>query len=104
MFLGFGGIHGENLRCADVISGYANGNTENPTYEDVSRKNTGHAETLKIQYNPAMVSLDNLLDYYLLVIDPTSLNKQGNDVGTQYRTGIYFTDEKDREIIEKLKS
>lgn len=86
---------------ADVISGYANGNTENPTYEDVSRKNTGHAETLKIQYDPARVSLDNLLDYYLLVIDPTSLNKQGNDVGTQYRTGIYFTDEKDREIIEK---
>ena len=86
---------------ADVISGYANGNTENPTYEDVSRKNTGHAETLKIQYDPARVSLDNLLDYYLQVIDPTSLNKQGNDVGTQYRTGIYFTDEKDREIIEK---
>ena len=86
---------------ADVISGYANGSTENPTYEDVSKKNTGHAETLKIQYDPARVSLDNLLDYYLLVIDPTSLNKQGNDVGTQYRTGIYFTDEKDREIIEK---
>lgn len=86
---------------ADVISGYANGSTENPTYEDVSKKNTGHAETLKIQYDPARVSLDNLLDYYLQVIDPTSLNKQGNDVGTQYRTGIYFTDEKDREIIEK---
>lgn len=86
---------------ADAISGYANGNTENPTYEDVSKKNTGHAETLKIQYDPARVSLDNLLDFYLLVIDPTSLNKQGNDVGTQYRTGIYFTDEKDREIIEK---
>lgn len=86
---------------AEAISGYANGNTENPTYEDVSRKNTGHAETLKIQYDPARVSLDDLLDYYLLVIDPTSLNKQGNDVGTQYRTGIYFTDEKDREIIEK---
>lgn len=86
---------------ADAISGYANGNTENPTYEDVSKKNTGHAETLKIQYDPARVSLDNLLDYYLLVIDPTSFNKQGNDVGTQYRTGIYFTDEKDREIIEK---
>lgn len=86
---------------ADVISGYANGSTENPTYEDVSKKNTGHAETLKIQYDPERVSLDDLLDYYLLVIDPTSLNKQGNDVGTQYRTGIYFTDEKDREIIEK---
>ena len=86
---------------ADAISGYANGNTENPTYEDVSKKNTGHAETLKIQYDPARVSLDDILDYYLLVIDPTSLNKQGNDVGTQYRTGIYFTDEKDREIIDK---
>lgn len=86
---------------AEAISGYANGSTENPTYEDISRKNTGHAETLKIQYDPKRVSLDDLLDYYLQVIDPTSLNKQGNDVGTQYRTGIYFTDEKDREIIEK---
>lgn len=86
---------------AEAISGYANGSTENPTYEDVSRKNTGHAETLKVQYDPKRVSLDDLLDYYLQVIDPTSLNKQGNDVGTQYRTGIYFTDEKDREIIEK---
>lgn len=86
---------------AEAISGYANGSTENPTYEDISRKNTGHAETLKVQYDPARVSLDDLLDYYLQVIDPTSLNKQGNDVGTQYRTGIYFTDENDREIIEK---
>lgn len=86
---------------AEAISGYANGSTENPTYEDVSRKNTGHAETLKVQYDPKRVSLDDLLDYYLQVIDPTSLNKQGNDVGTQYRTGVYFTDEEDREIIEK---
>lgn len=86
---------------AEAISGYANGSTENPTYEDVSRKNTGHAETLKVKYDPKRVSLDDLLDYYLLVIDPTSLNKQGNDVGTQYRTGIYFADENDREIIEK---
>lgn len=86
---------------ADVVSGYANGKTENPTYEDVSHKNTGHAETLEVKYDPSRLSLDELLNYYLKVIDPTSLNKQGNDEGTQYRTGVYFTDEKDREIIEK---
>lgn len=86
---------------ADVVSGYANGKTENPTYDDVSHKNTGHAETLKVDYDPQRISLDQILNYYLKVIDPTSLNKQGNDVGTQYRTGVYFTDEKDKEVIEK---
>lgn len=86
---------------ADVVSGYANGKTENPTYDDVSHKNTGHAETLKVDYDPKRISLDQILNYYLKVIDPTSLNKQGNDVGTQYRTGVYFTDENDKEVIEK---
>ncbi|MFL8970007.1 bifunctional peptide-methionine (S)-S-oxide reductase MsrA/peptide-methionine (R)-S-oxide reductase MsrB [Helcococcus kunzii] len=85
---------------ADAISGYANGNIENPSYEDVSYKNTGHAETVKIDYDPEKVSLENLLDYYLRVVDPTSLNKQGNDRGTQYRSGVYFVDENDKKIIE----
>lgn len=86
---------------ADVVSGYANGNTENPTYEDVLYKNTEHAETVKVDYDPERISLGKILDYYLLVVDPTSLNKQGNDRGTQYRSGVYFTDENERKIIEE---
>lgn len=85
---------------ANAESGYANGNSENPSYEDVLYKNTGHAETVKVDYDPEKISLEKILNYYLLVVDPTSLNKQGNDRGTQYRTGVYFEDENERKIIE----
>lgn len=88
----------------DATSGYANGKTENPTYEEVSTGETGHAETVKVQYEPKKISLEKLLSYFLMVVDPTSLNKQGNDEGTQYRSGIYYVDDSDRDIIvEKLK-
>lgn len=86
----------------DVISGYANGNTKNPKYKDLIYKNSGHAETVYIKYNPKKVNLNTLLKYYFKIIDPTSLNKQGNDRGKQYRTGIYYTDKKDNLIIKKL--
>lgn len=85
----------------DANSGYANGITENPTYEDVIYKGTGHAETVEVTYNSEKISLGTLLKYYFRIIDPTSLNKQGNDKGTQYRTGIYYTDLEDKDIIEK---
>jgi len=81
--------------------GYANGNTENPTYEQVCRANTGHAETVKVTYNPKQITLPFLLNLFYSVIDPTSVNKQGNDKGVQYRTGIYYTDDADLPIIEK---
>ncbi len=83
----------------DVVSGYANGDTENPTYEDVKRKNSGHAETVYILYDKNIIPLDILLSNFLKIIDPTSLNKQGNDEGTMYRTGIYYTDKSDLDII-----
>nr|WP_249963651.1 peptide-methionine (S)-S-oxide reductase MsrA [Histophilus somni] len=83
----------------DAISGYANGKTENPSYQDVLYNNTGHAETVKVIYEQNKLSLEDILQYYFRVIDPTSLNQQGNDKGTQYRTGIYYTDPQDREII-----
>lgn len=86
---------------ADAVSGYANGKTENPTYEDISYNNTGHAETVKVDYDPERISLEQILNYYLLVVDPTSLNKQGNDRGEQYRSGVYFTDDSEKEVIEK---
>lgn len=85
---------------ADTISGYANGATENPKYEDLIYHNSGHAETVKVQYDPKRVDLDTLLLYYLKIIDPTSINKQGNDRGEQYRTGIYYIDKEDKTIIE----
>lgn len=84
----------------DAISGYANGKTENPSYEDVIYRHTGHAETVKITYNPAQINLNDLLQYYFRVVDPTSVNRQGNDVGEQYRTGIYYTDATDQTIIQ----
>lgn len=75
----------------EAISGYANGNTAHPTYEQVIHNNTGHAETVKVTYDPTQISLDTLLHHYFRIIDPTLLNRQGNDIGTQYRTGIYTT-------------
>ncbi|RKE55399.1 peptide-methionine (R)-S-oxide reductase MsrB [Sphingobacterium detergens] len=71
--------------------GYANGNLPDPSYEQVSTGKTGFAETVKVTYDPKIVDLKLLLDLFLKTIDPTSLNKQGNDIGTQYRTGIYYT-------------
>ena len=78
--------------------GYANGKDENPSYRDVLN-GSGHAETVHIVYNPKLKTLYRLLEYYYNIIDPTSLNKQGADKGVQYRTGIYYTDKEDAEII-----
>jgi len=79
--------------------GYANGRTKTPSYEDVIYKNTGHAETVRVDYDRDEVSLAFLLEQFYNVIDPLSLNRQGNDVGTQYRTGVYFTDQQDEALI-----
>ena len=85
----------------DAVSGYANGKTENPTYQDVIYRGTGHAETVEVTYDPARISLSQLLEYYFRVIDPTLLNRQGNDRGVQYRTGVYYTDEQEQSIIHQ---
>ncbi|WP_455083234.1 bifunctional methionine sulfoxide reductase B/A protein [Prevotella aurantiaca] len=82
--------------------GYANGNTKNPTYEEVCTDATGFAEAVHIKYDPNVVSLDFLVKLYFVSIDPTSYNKQGNDRGSQYRTGVYYTDPADRSIIKKV--
>ena len=84
-----------------VTAGYANGKTENPSYEDLLYRDTGHAETVHVVYDPRIMPLDILLQYYFRIIDPTSLNKQGNDMGTQYRTGIYYTNDNELPVIEK---
>ena len=82
--------------------GYANGITQNPSYREVSQGNTQFAETVKVIYKPEEVSLPQLIELYFKTIDPTSLDKQGNDIGTQYRTGIFYTDKSDQALIKNL--
>jgi peptide methionine sulfoxide reductase msrA/msrB len=88
----------------DVTSGYANGTTESPTYEEVITGDTGHAETVHVTFDSTKVDLATLLLYYMKVVDPTSVNKQGNDVGSQYRTGIYYKSSEDLAVIEAVLS
>lgn len=85
---------------AETSVGYANGKTEHPTYHDL--KQTEHAETVHVRYDPSRVGLDQLLRYFFDIIDPTVLNRQGNDIGRQYRTGIYYTDADDLPIIRAV--
>jgi len=80
--------------------GYANGNTENPVYKDVKKGLTGHAETLEIQYDDTVISLPKILDLYFDIIDPVSVNQQGEDIGISYRTGIYYVDNEDLDTIQ----
>ncbi len=86
----------------DAASGYANGTTENPSYEDVIYKKTGHAETVRVVYDSKEVSLKELLEKFFKVVDPTSVNQQGNDRGSQYRSGIYYENEEDKEIAKDV--
>ncbi|MCH4207037.1 MAG: peptide-methionine (S)-S-oxide reductase MsrA [Solobacterium sp.] len=84
----------------DTTVGYANGYTENPTYEEVCKNNTGYKETVRVVYDPTKTNLETILAAYFLVIDPTKQNMQGNDLGTQYQTGIYYTDEASHQTAE----
>lgn len=84
----------------DAVSGYANGRGNTTKYELIAQ--TGHAETVKVTYDKNQVSLREILLHYFRIIDPTSVNKQGNDRGTQYRTGVYYTDEEDVALIEEV--
>lgn len=84
----------------DTTSGYANGTVENPSYEHVCTGTTGHAETVRVRYDPDAVSLKVLVEHYFGLIDPLSVNRQGNDAGTQYRTGVYYADEADLPTLE----
>lgn len=80
--------------------GFANGHTDAPTYQQVCDEHTGHAETVKVTYDADVLPLDKLLRLYFRIIDPVSVDQQGHDVGHQYRTGIYFTDEADAPVIQ----
>lgn len=86
----------------DVESGYSNGHAPNPTYEQVCTGTTGHNEVVKLVYDPAQVSTRELLEIFFLIHDPTTLNRQGNDAGTQYRSGIYFTTPEQEAVAQVL--
>ena len=99
-------VYKEVKGILDVESGYCNGHVQNPSYEDVCTGQTGHNEVVKLIYDPAMISTREVLEIFFVVHDGTQLNRQGNDTGTQYRSGIYFStaDQQDaaNEIIREM--
>lgn len=95
-------VFGELKGVVSVLPGYAGGTTKNPTYEEVSTGKTGHAEAVKIEYNPDEISYDDLLTVFFATHDPTTLNRQGPDVGTQYRSIILYTTEDQKKAAEKF--
>lgn len=88
---------------ASVVSGYAGGKVDNPTYEEVCTGTTGHAEVCQITYNPARIAYQELLKVFFEAHDPTTINRQGPDVGTQYRSVIFYHDDRQREAAEQSK-
>ncbi|REB05657.1 peptide-methionine (S)-S-oxide reductase [Sporosarcina sp. BI001-red] len=86
----------------DTVSGYANGTGENPSYEDVIKGDQGFVETVEVTYDPDRISLESLIDHLFQVIDPTSIDKQGNDAGVQYRSGIYYSDDADADTVKEI--
>ncbi len=90
------------LGVTDVESGYCNGHVQRPTYEQVCSGTTGHNEVVKLTYDPAQISLRQILEIFFVVHDPTTLNRQGNDSGTQYRSGIYYTAPEQKDEAEAM--
>ena len=86
----------------DVESGYCNGTTQNPSYEAVCGGQTGHAEVVKLEFDPAQISLREILEIFFVIHDPTTLNQQGHDVGTQYRSGIYVNSPDQEEVVQSV--
>ncbi len=85
-----------------VVSGYAGGTSKNPTYEQVCGGGTGHAEVIKIDFDPAQISFRDLMTVFFATHDPTALNRQGNDVGTQYRSAIFYADQEQQQAAAAL--
>jgi peptide-methionine (S)-S-oxide reductase len=86
----------------DVESGYSNGETINPSYEQVCTGRTGHAEVVRLEFDPQQITLREILEIFFVVHDPTTLNRQGNDAGTQYRSGIYFANDAQKQVAQEV--
>jgi peptide-methionine (S)-S-oxide reductase len=86
----------------DVVSGYSNGHVVNPTYRQVCTGNTGHAEVIKVTFDNEVISLRDLLEIFFTIHDPTTLNRQGADVGTQYRSGIYYHTPEQKTVADQI--
>ncbi|MBP9670588.1 peptide-methionine (S)-S-oxide reductase MsrA [Candidatus Woesebacteria bacterium] len=87
-----------------VTSGYTGGKTENPTYEQVCTGTTGHAEAVQIEFDPAIIQYETILEVFMATHDPTTLNQQGNDIGTQYRSAIFYHSEEQKKVAQKAVS
>jgi peptide-methionine (S)-S-oxide reductase len=85
-----------------VESGYAGGNTPNPTYEQVSIGDTGHAESIRIEFDPSVIKFEDILNVFFATHDPTTLNRQGNDIGTQYRSIVFYMNDEQRDAAQKF--
>jgi len=86
----------------EVKPGYSGGHVKNPTYKEVCEETTGHAEVVQITFDPEIVSFSQILEVFFITHDPTTLNRQGNDVGTQYRSAIFYHSERQKEIADKV--
>jgi peptide-methionine (S)-S-oxide reductase len=95
-------VYKEVRGITDVESGYSNGHLANPTYEQVCTGATGHNEVVKLEFDPQQISLRQILEIFFVVHDPTTLNRQGNDTGTQYRSGIYFTTPEQKQVADDI--
>ena len=95
-------VYAEIKGVTSVTSGYIGGAVPNPTYKDVCTGQTGHAEAIEIEYDPAVVPFEQLLDVFFTTHDPTTLNRQGADVGTQYRSGVFYHDDEQKRIAEAV--
>jgi peptide-methionine (S)-S-oxide reductase len=88
----------------DVVSGYTGGTTENPSYEQVCTGSTGHAEAVAVTFDPNVIPSDVILDVFFTIHDPRQLNRQGNDIGTQYRSGMYFRNDEEKALFDAAKT
>ncbi len=95
-------VYSELKGVVKVNPGYSGGEVKNPTYEEVCTGETGHAEVIQITFDPAIISFAEILEVFFMTHDPTTLNRQGNDVGTQYRSVIFYHSEKQKQIAEKV--
>ena len=95
-------VYKELKGVVDVVPGYSGGNIKNPAYREVCTGRTGHAEVVQISYNPEVVSYKEILEVFFMTHDPTTLNRQGNDVGTQYRSAVFYHDEYQKETAEEV--